>query len=650
MVCDSSLVDQASEQDIGGFIDAFDLTLAGGAEVGDVVVVVQIADLGGSSSANLPTDDAGNDTSVMPLGGATVVSPITGVDGFHTGIVVYPVVNAIAPGQQVHVSYSSGPPISFNYVYVFRGLPWTGDVPTIKYHGDFDVDFGHGVGACAEELFPVDGPGMIFETTTIMHPYVSYAGDPMTWTGDVTNIDSWDSDPDDNAILGFDSGKGQLGYSFVDAAGTYPVGGCWSVEQDTYRGGFSFFMACDTIPATNGGGGESLGARPGFLAVCGKEIANNSRTEDYLRSGLGSGEAFIEIGEGCDCSILYRLSGETVTFTSPSVDPAPWFDSNNSDSESFLGFLLDPSHIDGLDSVVSRAVYERAGGIQGAATGAQKLTGRRIPVRMMLVADDCCGLEYGFRWLTNTLAASNCDQCQTCIMQIRVCCPPEDGSDDTEGLYILYDVALIDGPHWVQTDGIEPGCCDMRAVEFTLLAGNPYLYSPAEACIDPTVIPGVDFGSMCVPFDEWFCLGSPSEPICCTVDPPDVGTLGGIVTVTAPSGADGIEVGTFASCPPEEADWDDETGTWKTKLTISSIEAGASMVIDSARHEIIYVTPDGDEVDGTSRLLLPPDRAFRWIEVADCDAASCICIRGTRICGYGSGDVTISIETQLRVA
>jgi hypothetical protein len=649
--CDGFLVSEAQASDIGGFVGSYDLALTEGALVGDTIVVLMIADIvAGFSSFNQPEDDGLNVANAPSAQLLLVQEPtVPSVEGggFSFYLLAYPVTAELAPGQEVHLTYTGLPAISFNYALVFRGV--VPSLHSIGYHLDHGGNVWHDVGDDSSALFTtVDDAGIIVSSALINTPSVPYAGDPMVWAdAGYIQLDAFDSDPGDTAAFGFDTMKGAVGYLQVGGAGAYEVGGSFSVPADSYRGGAAVFLSCTlaTPPSQ-----PSLGAQPGFLFLCGEEVVNNARTQDYLRAGLGSsGPAVYDIGEGCDCSILYRTGGTPVTFTSPAADPAPWYDPDEPDSAHFLGFLLDPADLQGVqDSPVTRAVYERAGGIQGATTGPQKLKGRSIPLKLTLVADDCCGLDYGIRWLTNTLAASNCDGCATCIAQVRLCCPPDDGSDDEQGLWLLYDVALIDGPHPDYSAGIEPDCCDMRQVTMTLLAGNAYKYKPAEACIAPTVLPGLDVGSACIPFDEWFCSGA-SDPICCTVDPPSIGTMGAIITISAPSGADAIEVGSFANCPPNDSDWDDETGTWRTKLTVNQIDAGASLIIDSARHQILYVAQDGTILDGTDRLLLPPDRAVRWIEVADCDAAHCICVRGSRLCGYATGDVAVTIEKQLRV-
>jgi hypothetical protein len=652
VICNPEQVDVAFAQDLGGFVSTYDLTLSVGAAVGDVIVAYQVASDEGSLSFEFPEDDGGN----YAQSGADLTNVNDRVDltpnlvggGFVIQMWAWTVTTPLAPGDQIHLGYVSGPAISFNAAYVFRGVAVSTASHFIDYHVQVDDTTWHDVGNDCSQLFTTpDNAGIIVSVAVMNTPYTSYVGDPIMWADAAySTLNTLDSDPADNDAYGFDSMKGAIGWRTIPAGGSYEVGGSFSIPADSYRGGLAVHLTCVGEPAPP----ASKGATPGVFFLCGEEIVNNARTEDYLRAGLGNETiAKYEIGDGCDCSVLYRLTGEPVTFTSPADDPAPWYDAADPDSTSFLGFLLDPQDLQGLDSTVSRAVYERAGGIQGAATGPQKLLGRKLSLKLTLVADDCCGLAYGMRWLTDTLAASNCDGCAECTAQIRVCCPPEDGSDDNDGLWIAYDVSLIDGPHPDYSAGIEPDCCDMRQVTLTLLAGNPYFYEPAVACVAPTAIPGLDVGSSCIPFDEWFCSGNPSDTICCTINPPHIGTLGAIITISAPSGADAIEVASFADCPPVDSDWDDDTGTWRTKLTVSNLEAGSSLIIDSARHQIFYIAPDGSILDGTDRLELPPDRAFRWIEVADCDAAHCVCVRGARLCGYASGDVTIGVETQHRV-
>jgi hypothetical protein len=375
------------------------------------------------------------------------------------------------------------------------------------------------------------------------------------------------------------------------------------------------------------------------LDVCGVEISNPARAFSYLENGLGGPNW--RTRAGCIPTIYFDDgSSEPLVFTdvagSDGGSPAPWYDPAHPDSEEFLGVLL--TSLDGFDSTVSRTVTQRAGGIQGGSIGSQHLDARVLTMRGFLVASSCCGLEFGRRWLINTLSAAPCDPCGLCDITVRTCPPPADGSDDDRGRWNLYDVALVDGPH--ETDRAE--CCDWAEFDATLTAGNPFLYKQKQTCVTATQLQPDTGGSDCMAFEDWFC-GPPSDKICCTVDPPLVGTLGAIVTIDASQAAvGGVEVGTYVNCPPGDSD------TPVFSLTIPLLVAGSILVIDSARRVITYTAPDGSVQDGTQFIAFPEGRSMDWIEVSDCSPATCICVNAEHPCS-GGDQVYVTIETQRRV-
>lgn len=280
---------------------------------------------------------------------------------------------------------------------------------------------------------------------------------------------------------------------------------------------------------------------------------------------------------------------------------------------------------------------QRAGGIQGGSIGAQHLDARVLTGHGFLVASSCCGLEFGRRWIINTLSSAPCDPCGLCDITVRTCAPPADGSDDDRGRWTLYDVALVDGPHETDRDD----CCDWAEIDFTLTAGNPYLYKQKLTCVTATQLQPDTGGSDCVPFEDWFC-GPPGTKICCTVNPPLVGTLGAIVTIDASLEAvGGVEIGTYLTCPP-----DDDTEP-AFSLIIPLLVQGSVLVIDSARRVITYTAPDGSVLDGTQFIQFPEGRAMEWIEVSDCSPASCICVNALHPCS-GGDQAYVTIQTQLR--
>lgn len=210
-----------------------------------------------------------------------------------------------------------------------------------------------------------------------------------------------------------------------------------------------------------------------FIDLNGVEVANAYRTLAYLRRGLGGVKW--QVPSLYPCGILAREIGGVGPFTSPSVDPAPWYDAATPESAEFLGFVpkLDFQTID-----AKRSISQRFGGIGGGVIGVEQFAARGIKVTGMLIASSCAGLEYGRHWLYSKLGA-DCAGCSLGTLRVRESCPPEDGSNDTRGERIIYDAALVAGI--TRTDNGGDLCCDYDGLEFTLAGQSPYLYARAGA-------------------------------------------------------------------------------------------------------------------------------------------------------------------------
>lgn len=233
--------------------------------------------------------------------------------------------------------------------------------------------------------------------------------------------------------------------------------------------------------------GSTGGPLP-YLDYCGVEVANSARTVAYIRNGLmRSAGGQIELGDGDLCGVLYRLNASAPVFTSPVADPAPWYDPAEPGASSFLGLVM--LGIKGYDSTIARAVTNRITGLGGGTFGGQHRLPRTWSFRAAMISSDDVGAEYGLRWLTAALQSA-CDDCAACDLTVRLSCPPADGSNDDLGKWTSYDVALIDGPHEVEpfinqyadADNMA-GCRDVVIVEWTMQAGNPFLYKPPVACL-----------------------------------------------------------------------------------------------------------------------------------------------------------------------
>lgn len=242
---------------------------------------------------------------------------------------------------------------------------------------------------------------------------------------------------------------------------------------------------------------SSQGPLP-YLSFCGVEVANAARTIEYLRRGLGNtSQGRWELGHGDLCEVLYRTQGTSpisTHFISPAADPAPWYDLVEPGASKFLGLFL--LALTGYDSTQLRVVTPRTHGLGGGHFSDKRRNPRVWKFRGAMISADDSGAEYGLRWLTGILQSSACDTCSTCDLTVRLVCPPNDGSNDSLGRWTSYEVALTDGPHEVtqfapgSPADVLAGCRDVVIVEFTLTAGNPFLYRDATSVLAATSLDG----------------------------------------------------------------------------------------------------------------------------------------------------------------
>lgn len=382
-----------------------------------------------------------------------------------------------------------------------------------------------------------------------------------------------------------------------------------------------------------------------YLLVSDVEIANAARTFEYARAGLGMNGRWA-FGTGNLCGVLYRI--ETVgcvpaTFVSPAADPAPWFDPNDVASEEFLGLIM--LGLRGYDSTITRVVTPRIQGLGGASFSGQRRNPREWKFRAAMLSASDAGADYGLRWLTAALESSFCDSCGDGYLAVRLVCPDDDCSNDSEGLRFSYDVVLTEGPLEVEQWSPRPssfedtmaGCRDVVIVEWTMVAGNPFLYHAIEDCTDATII-----GATVTCFDICdFLFGPPGDAVVCEVTSPLRGVLAPIYTFESVSGMNGILLGAYETCPLGS-----DEGDPIFEMAISGIPANSTVIVDCARREII-VDKGGVLSDGSYLIDLSDDRPLQWPQAADCDAVTCFTARTAHPCSQG-GDTTVKIQTQLR--
>lgn len=397
-------------------------------------------------------------------------------------------------------------------------------------------------------------------------------------------------------------------------------------------------LLVSTAPVSPGGGGVGPVLQTGvcgpmmpWLSFCGVEVTNAARVASYISRGLAPSGHYVAYPAALP-SILWRTTGVEETFTSPSVDNAAWYDSTITESGDFLGFICD--RVSGIDSTETRTSTPSSSYRGGSILDAATLLEREIVLHGYLVASSEPGVEYGRRWLADMLGADP-TACADCNLALRVTSPPDDATNDRQGLWNLYRVALR------KLDVSDPfRCPDLREVTITLVAGDPVLYKDALVCASHEVLsPGSGDGT-CLPFDEWFCGDPIDAPICCTISPRRIGRVASIVTLSVESGVfGGARVtlnDTCAAASDEPAD---------AEALIGPLPVGASLTIDSAQHRVVYSDPSGTVWDGVPYLTLPPGKSVPWLDVAPRGEDVCLCIEPLHPCS-GGGGTFVTIQTQ----
>lgn len=373
-----------------------------------------------------------------------------------------------------------------------------------------------------------------------------------------------------------------------------------------------------------------------WFEMCGTEIANGARTVEYIRSAHAAGVAgTLEVQTNQLCSVLYRTDdGSPIIYQDPPSDPAPWYDAHRPESADFLGLV--PQTIDGWDATSQRTTTDKPTSFGGAVIGPRRFLGRRITVSGWLLAASYAGQEYGKRWLAHILNSVGCDPCATCDARLRTSCPPNDGSYDSLNLWGLSQVGIVDGPHY--TPGPD-GCPEYCTFEFTIVAGDPYLYGPRFDSLPEAILnPNDTDGGACIDFETWIC-GPGGDLQFVNLSTPPSGTTAAIVTITAPDGVGDIVIGTYNTCPP--LDIADAVNV----MLVPGITG--TLVIDSARHVVTYTSPDGTMIDGTQFIQLPSGGILDWLEVSDCEPAKCVSV-STLAASSGGSTTRVQIDIQTR--
>lgn len=208
-----------------------------------------------------------------------------------------------------------------------------------------------------------------------------------------------------------------------------------------------------------------------WMEFSGIEIANFDRLQDYLANG----HLPLPITSlGCGCSFT-----DEGPYNSPASDPAPWLSPDNPESEDFLGMLAYDIRI---DPVITRTVTPKFLG--GGTVGKMRPKPRIVSVLGLMFAATEHAMSYGERWLTSVLAGVVVG-CAPDTLRVLLACP---GDEDTPPFRTLYRVGIVDGPNFGAKGELPE--CHIQEVQFQIAAGNPYLVTDGEVCMDGVSLVG----------------------------------------------------------------------------------------------------------------------------------------------------------------
>lgn len=218
----------------------------------------------------------------------------------------------------------------------------------------------------------------------------------------------------------------------------------------------------------------------GWLTFAGVELVNNERTMTYSRA-----LAITDLGCYDCCGTLASYLGD-LPYAGVCADPAPWFDPAVPASGRFAGFY--GLAVSGLSrSTGRRQPVDLIAG--GAAIGGIRGGQREMTWSVLAAAAGDDALSYGMSWLAGMLrgsmCAGGCGGDAACLMAY---CPCTDGSagPGSDPMRNMFNVGLLemDEPH---SHRILSGASMLAQVDFTLVAGVPYVFWPPVALHEPAL-------------------------------------------------------------------------------------------------------------------------------------------------------------------
>jgi hypothetical protein len=410
-----------------------------------------------------------------------------------------------------------------------------------------------------------------------------------------------------------------------------------------------------------------------YLSLDGIELINGKRTAAYVGTGLLPGWEL----PPCPPELNYLLAAvPDGDYVDPVSDPAPWIDGHDNAAEHFFGIAV-------RSFTADLGPIERVNG-SNRRIGRLQMKTRRFTLEGDLLADDCCGTDFGRRWLLSRFGVGCGTPCTTQTSQVAVC---------QEG-YVFgpfrtsYRVGLVSFEDLSEEAGLE--CCFGMRFRLVFDAEDPWFYGPDIELLAASnwPEPGSD-GAECTTFvactipDASPCVGSVTstiapnplpvvsgplapggtnvpwcEPLtvasqCVFVDlaPYGLSDFGqAALRFTVEAGAADMEnarIRIYDTTGDSEAACEganpDDLGEPFAELDITFIPAGSTLVVDGAAHTILLYCPDLAEWINADHLVYGPTGAFYRHPVVGCDTPFfCVCM--TVDGDHTAADATFTVE------
>lgn len=388
---------------------------------------------------------------------------------------------------------------------------------------------------------------------------------------------------------------------------------------------------------------------PFFQLGCNLEI-NLQRTKAYLTNVSCGDEMKTRIDLKCDCDPLnWAWDADDLPvpalYTTPAGDDAPWYDASISESAKFLGFMIE--NVD-QNAITARSIKTRLSSSGGGTLGPLRAKERRLDFSVLLFACNESSMEYGFRYLTDALGSSGCDDgCTLCDAEFRDSCPSVDGSVTSlnKGRWLLKNVGLVDGPVWGEPVLKSGGGCNVRRVTFSLVSEMPWKFKcPVVECSDVALAGYPADGVLCVNWDDIIC--GKQEVSCSVTEELIIGETGLIIEVKAGSvPLQHIEI----AIRPDRFGYEcDEAsrpvGYVRTTpcdlIYIPILPASHTLIYDTSTESITVQTPGGGIYNGTPLISTNEGQAPTFPSLR-C-GAFCVSVAASECSIVGTPTVTIS--------